>query len=298
MEKNKSQERGGNAEYAMDVGVLLSSTNREIERRVCQRTAEQTQVNEALVAQILARQQVEETLRQSQKQLSELIEHQAQIKEDERKRIARDIHDELGQNLLALRLDISRLQERTRHSHPRLHKHTCIALNNIDLTIKSVKAIINNLRPFILELGLQAAINWQLDEFSRVTGLAYRLHHRSPENEQIFSDEQTLAIFRILQESLNNIAQHARASTVEVSLGFSADHRHFFMDISDDGIGISAADIKKHKSFGLAGIRERLHAFDGQLIIDSSPATGSTLSISVPVRNASFRTGNDIEPPT
>src|SRR5690606_17258009 len=114
-------------------------------------------------------------LRRSKQLLQELATHQEAIKEEERKRIAREIHDELGQNLLALRIDASMLHARTGGLHPRLHEKAQHALEQIDTTIKSVRTIINDLRPPVLDLGLLAAIEWQVKEFVRRNGIACKL---------------------------------------------------------------------------------------------------------------------------
>jgi signal transduction histidine kinase len=249
---------------------------------VTQLATQQMQINEALVAKVFEQEHVEEALRESTRVLHELLAHQDRIKEEERKRIAREIHDELGQNLLALRIDISVLHERTARRHPRLNQRVNLALQNIDITIKSIRSIINDLRPFELELGLQAAVEWQLRRFERVSGMTCVLSAHAMQAEAPLSDAPMMAVFRILQESLSNIARHASASRVEVELG--CDERTFTMLVRDDGIGASSESIKKDNSFGLVGIAERVGALGGQFRFNSGGnGVGTVLSIEIPV---------------
>jgi signal transduction histidine kinase len=220
-------------------------------------------------------------LRQSKMMLRELASHQELIKEEERKRIAREIHDELGQNLLALRIDASMLHARTGDMHPRLHQKASYALNQIDSTIKSVRAIINDLRPPVLDLGLQAAIEWQIAEFRRRSGIACNIVVRNESFDHALDEKVATALFRILQESLTNIIRHAQATQVEVEL--NRDGSWLYMKIADNGIGMQKSTRRKTSTFGLAGIKERISMLGGELQIDSGEAKGTVLSISIPL---------------
>lgn len=224
---------------------------------------------------------LKDALQQSRNSLHQLLTHREQIKEEERKRIAREIHDDLGQNLLALRIDISILHARTADRHTRLHQRVNILLNNLDATIKSVKSIINGLRPFELELGLQAAIEWQLKGFARTSGVACELSISETALGYALGEEQTLTIFRILQEALSNIARHSHATRVAVAL--SRNERTFSMTVKDNGVGFYPHDRRKENAFGIAGIKERMSALGGELSIDSSDGNGTVLSIFIPV---------------
>jgi signal transduction histidine kinase len=219
-------------------------------------------------------------LRESKQLLRQLASHQEQIKEEERKRIAREIHDELGQNLLALRIDASMLHARTAKMHPKLNEKATYALNQIDTTIKSVRSIINNLRPTVLDLGLQAAIEWQIQEFRRRSGIVCELAVEDERFDQALDEKCATALFRILQESLTNVLRHAKASRVEVTL--SKEGNCLCMKISDNGIGLPKDHTKKGQSFGLQGIDERIKMLGGELKIDSVPGKGTSLTISVP----------------
>lgn len=229
---------------------------------------------------ITARKQTEEALHYSREMLRHMVLHQEHVKEDERKRIAREIHDDLGQNLLALRLDIAMLHERTREKHPRLHRKTRAALEHVDTTMKAVRTAINNLRPTVLDLGLNAAIEWLVKEFGQRNGIACDLV--MDQADFVLDDERATALFRILQESLNNVLRHAKANHVRVEVG--SDGERILMIIADNGIGFYPGCRRKANTFGLLGISERVNALNGKLTIDSSPDKGTCLSISLPLK--------------
>ena len=218
-------------------------------------------------------------LLQSFAQLRRLADHQETIKEIERKRIAQDIHDDLGQNLLALKMDVATLHARTAHTHPRLHGRTTLVMDTIDATIKSVKSIMNDLRPATLTLGLGPAAEWQLKQFQRSSGIVCTLETSSINPGFGLDEGRTSAIFRILQESLANVARHAEASRITITL--KQDQFGFSMKVKDNGKGLQPGDRRKSNSFGLMGIKERIDALGGELVITSSPGKGTVLSIFV-----------------
>jgi PAS domain S-box-containing protein len=219
--------------------------------------------------------------RQNEEMLRQLAVHQQTIKEAERKRIAREIHDEMGQNLLALRIDVSMLHARTQATHPRLHRKVETVLANIDNTIKSVRAIINNLRPAVLDLGLYASFQWQINEFERRNGITCELFAKADELDRGLTEEQTTALFRILQESLTNVARHANANCVQIVLTRLGNQLQ--MKIADDGVGIYPNERRNAKSFGLLGMRERIAAIGGKLSVDSTVGQGTVLTLTIPL---------------
>jgi signal transduction histidine kinase len=229
--------------------------------------------------EIVERKHAEEALRQSEATLRELAAYQEKIREEERKRIAREIHDELGQNLLALRIDISMLHARTGAAHPRLKERAKTALDYIDTTMKSVRTIMNNLRPAVLDIGLPAAIEWQVSEFRRLTGIACELAIEDRELE--LGDQNATAIFRILQESLTNVSRHSQATQVRIALYI--DGGRLSMTVKDNGVGIYPGNRRKANTFGLVGIRERITMLGGELTIDSIPNQGTVLKMSIPM---------------
>jgi signal transduction histidine kinase len=142
-----------------------------------------------------------------------------------------------------------------------------------------MRAIINNLRPTVLDLGLNAAIEWQVKEFQRRTGIACELV--MPEAEVIIDDSRATALFRILQESLNNVFRHARATRAKIELNKSGER--LLMMVADNGVGIFPGCRRKANSFGLVGIKERISTLGGELSIDTAPDSGTALTISVPL---------------
>ena len=227
---------------------------------------------------ITDRKQAEEALRRSQSELRQLAAHQERVKEDERKRIAREIHDELGQNLMVLRIDVARMAARA-DSAALPKEQVEAALNQIDATIKGVRGIINDLRPAVLDLGLHAAVQWQAKEFERRSGLACEVHI---DHEEFALDEQrATALFRSVQESLTNIIRHARANRVWIKM--QREDGTLFMTIADDGIGVYPNCRRKAKAFGLIGIEERMHALGGTFSATSDPGQGMTIMLSIPI---------------
>jgi signal transduction histidine kinase/sensor domain CHASE-containing protein len=261
-------------------GTLISLLLAAYLWSLARRTAELARANASLTEDVAARKEVELALRRSQEGLRELAAHQERVKEDERKRIAREIHDDLGQNLLALRIEVSMLDTHTK-TYPVLDKSIRILLDQIDTTMKSVRAIINNLRPPVLDLGLQAAIEWLVAQFRERSGIACTLVVDHAGVDYTLDDERATTVFRIVQESLTNVSRHARASRVEISLRRIGDRLQ--VTVADNGIGRFPGDKRKPRSFGLVGVKERLHALDGTFKIHSTPGSGTTLTFSIPI---------------
>lgn len=243
--------------------------------------AEQMLVNEALVAKIFQCERAETALRESQQKLHDLLIHQLQLKEEERKRISLEIHDALGQNLLALRLDVATLSQVTGDSHPRLHAWVGSALNNIDSAIVTVRTLIASLRPFEIELGLEAAIEHELSQFRRTSGIASHFGMDARVRALDLSDEQTLTIYRVLQECLSNVARHSRATRVDVVL--RALPSSLTMVVSDNGVGLSSGSRRKPAGYGLQAVRERLSVLGGKVSLKSVRAHGASVSVSIPI---------------
>lgn len=218
-------------------------------------------------------------LQASHEKLRLLAAHAEQIKEGERKRIAREIHDDLAQNLLALKIEAELLANRTRGGQKRLHARAEATVRQIEVTIRSVRQIINDLRPNVLDLGLAAAVDWQVADFARRTGIACELADDGDDHR--IDDHSATAFFRILQESLNNVARHARASKVRIDL-----HQHagmLTMTIRDNGVGMQPGSRNRHGSFGLVGIEERVGILGGAFSVSSGPESGTTIVVTIPV---------------
>jgi signal transduction histidine kinase len=239
-------------------------------------------VNEALIQQIFAQIDAKEDLQQSASDLHRLIAHQDQQKEEERKRLALEIHDELGQNLLAIRIDISMLQDRTRVRHPQLHRRVGVVLANVDCAVKASRSIINDLRPFELELGLAAAVQWQMNRFERATGLAVQLSILGFDDDSAsIGDAVTLSVFRTLQESLANVSQDASASCVGVTLRLGEGGVSLM--VVDNGVGATRGAMSNGENFGLAGMRERASALGGHVEAEYLAGGGTRLLSWIPL---------------
>jgi PAS domain S-box-containing protein len=228
---------------------------------------------------IHARKQAEQALRESESVLRQLAGHLQQVREDERKRIARDIHDDLGQNLMVLRIDVARMASRS-DSAALTAERIAAALRQVDTTIKALRAIINDLRPAALDLGLPAALEWQATEFAQRTGMVCQL--QIGDDEFALDEQCATALFRIVQEALSNVVRHARASRVQIDL--QRTDGLLLLKIADDGIGLDTNGLKKANNFGLLGIKERTVALGGTLSIISHPGQGTMIVLSVPLQ--------------
>lgn len=215
----------------------------------------------------------------SDHKLRELIDHQERIREDERKRIAREIHDELGQHLLALRIDVSLLKEKAHNSSAKREERVDEILEHIDAAVKSVRTIINNLRPTVLDLGLVPSLEWQAKDFQRRNKMeCYLTIH---DDNLKLDDERSIVLFRVLQEALTNVVRHAEATEVQIEL--LKDNDKLIMRVADNGVGMPKVRNRKIKSFGLAGIRERIGMLNGEFSIDSGDH-GTILTFAIPVK--------------
>jgi PAS domain S-box-containing protein len=236
--------------------------------------AVQQRWSEALDAKVAER---TAELSASREQLRKLAVHLETIKEEERTRIARDIHDELGQNLLALRIDLSMLGARTSQRHGLLHRRVSAALDNVDATIRSVRGIMNDLRPAVLDLGLHAALEWQAAEFRKRSGLACILELPDEAACAGLQGDLAIVLFRSVQEALSNVRRHAQASRVDIALVL--EERRLTLRVADDGVGLPSAQAQteeqggKRDSFGLIGMAQRVAAQGGSLAV-ATPAGG------------------------
>jgi len=231
------------------------------------------------VEQRRERGQYQEELQESHKQFRALTAHLQSIREEERTRIARELHDELGQALTVLKMDLSWLLKKLSDIQPPLLEKIQSMSSVIDNTILSMKKIATELRPGVLDdLGLVAAIEWQASEFAHRTGI----HCAVQSTEEIeIGKEQSTAVFRIFQETLTNVIRHAAASHVDVVL--SNLEKEMVLQVSDDGKGIAKEKVVDSSSLGLLGMRERAFMVGGVVEIDGKPGTGTTVTVRVPV---------------
>jgi PAS domain S-box-containing protein len=221
---------------------------------------------------------------QLEEQLRDLSAHVEATLEDERTSIAREIHDELGQSLTALKMDIAWIVRRASGgssplSHDALVGKLAEMSSLTDEVIRQVRRISTELRPGVLDdLGLIAAIEWQAQDFEERTGTPCVV--RSNANDAAIERPLATAVFRILQESLTNVTRHARADHVEVRIDI--DDQELSLEVCDDGVGITPEDAASPKSLGLLGIRERAHRFGGTVTIGPGEPRGTIVSLRVP----------------
>lgn len=216
---------------------------------------------------------------QMNEQLRNLSAYLQNIRENERTTIAREIHDELGQQLTGLKMDISWLKKRLLNDIPATEKIKEV-LTLIDGTIKSVRRISTELRPGILDdMGLIAAIDWQNVEFGKRVGISCKFENRV--EELPFHKNIATGIFRIFQETLTNIARHAEAN--EIYTTFYRENQNLVLTVNDDGKGFDEFEVSEKRTLGLIGMRERAFMMGGKLYINSVKNKGTTSILVVPL---------------
>lgn len=222
--------------------------------------------------------------RQLEDQLRELSAHVESVREDERTGIAREIHDELGQALTALKMDIAWIARRSSSdagiAKDALQEKLSGMSKMADEIIGQVRRISAALRPGVLDdLGLVAAIEWQASEFESRTGISCTV--RCEGEELTLDREASTQVFRIFQEALTNVARHAEANHVDVRVGTHADW--YVLEVRDDGRGIALDAAHARKSLGLLGVRERARRLGGSVTVERGAAAGTVLSLKVPL---------------
>lgn len=228
---------------------------------------------------VTSRMAIEAELLESREQLRKLASHDDGVRETERKNIARELHDELGQLLTVLKMNISLLQMRY-DELPELVEKTEEMRLLVERTIGVVRNTASNLRPAALDLGIVGALEWLVEDFARHTGVACR--YTGLDAEPLLDDKLATVVFRIAQESLTNIVRHASARNVEIRL--TCDHGILRLFIDDDGSGFDPTAMARDRShFGLLGMHERVTMLNGEFQISSSPGTGTRVSIEIPL---------------
>lgn len=223
--------------------------------------------------------QAESQLRQSQAQLQELAGFLQTVREEERSRIARELHDELGQALTVLRIDLAWLRSRCAAAEPGVLAKLAAAHALVERTVDAVRRISEDLRPAMLDdLGLAAALEHHVARFSESTGIVCELAMNREEFE--LDDRLATALFRLVQESLTNAARHAAAKRVTMRIEDLDDAIR--LAVADDGRGFAVT--ADHKGFGLLGMHERVKTLGGSLMIDSTPGGGTRVEARLPKR--------------
>lgn len=221
---------------------------------------------------------------ESHAQIRHLAGQLRSIREDERTKIAREIHDELGQNLIALKIDLSRISERISKTtvNDGIVEQLNATIGLVSSTIGTLKQICTNLRPLLLDpISIGPAIEMQAREFQKRSGVECEVAVAS---DFVTTDmDIATTLFRIFQEALTNVLKHSKATKVEASLRKESDN--IVLEIHDNGVGITEKQVSKLHSFGLLGMRERLYPFGGKILINGNQQTGTTLAVSIPLHD-------------
>jgi len=258
--------------------VVLLLENASLYVRLARAHAQEHRLNESLEARIRER---TAALERSRAELRELAAVGSTAREQEKTRIARELHDELGQSLTALKMDLRSLQQTA--SAPDAAARLAGMQQIVDEMQASARRIAADLRPLTLDdLGLVAAAQWLVENFGKHHGVACELEIDPPEFE--LADPQATAVFRILQESLTNVARHSGASRARIAL--THGERHVRLRVSDDGKGFDPSAARRPNAFGVLGLRERAHLVSGEITIDSAPGRGTTIEVVIPLGGA------------
>jgi signal transduction histidine kinase len=222
-------------------------------------------------------------------ELNELARHLQHVQEEERARLSRGLHDELGGILLSARMDVTWMQKHAANDDAEVHKRLDRLRQVLDQGIELKRRVVEELRPTLLDtMGLLAALRWQSEETCRRADL--RCNERFPEDEPQFNRAGAIALFRVVQEALANVAKHAKASEVDIALELT--DQDVVVTVRDNGAGAVRSDLNRPRSHGIAGIRHRIQVLGGRLDISSMPGRGTTVRATVPLSSVS-RTGAD-----
>jgi signal transduction histidine kinase len=236
----------------------------------------------AVIRNITERKQAEKQLMATTERLRALSARITRAREEERTNIAREVHDELGQLLTALRMDVFWLDKRLPagegEDQVRIKLEEMIEL--IDVSISTVRRISRELRPGVLdELGLAEALRWQLQSFHYRTGIEYTF--TSTDQELVVDHARSTALFRIFQEALTNITRHAHATEVRVDLTCEPDN--LLLEIADNGVGMLGESVNHMESLGILGMKERANIFGGEVSVSGEKGRGTTVKVSIPL---------------
>ena len=221
-------------------------------------------------------------IERSREELRALSLHLQSVREQEKSRIAREVHDELGSTLTALRMDLDWLRDRQDGQDPPTRDKYSMMRSLVESAVSTTRKIVTDLRPSILDdLGLAMALQWQIGEYRKHTSATLRL--ATPEPEVAIDRERGLVFFRIFQETMTNVMRYAKATEVQVTLSETADA--FVLQTRDNGVGIAEVDVRKLTSHGIRGMRERAQGLGGTVSVIGEPGKGTTVIVSIPKPN-------------
>ncbi len=236
---------------------------------------------DGIMLNITQSKQEKHEIEQAKRDLQALTAHLNQVKEQERVSIAREIHDDLGGNLTAMKFGLSTMIQQVSAGAPVSLEQTTMLQSIIDQTFDAVHRISGNLRPNILDLGLVDALAWQVDQFKKQLAIASTFTTNC--DDLTVDSDQSMALFRICQEALSNIAKYAQATQVRVELRQLESQLQ--LTIADNGVGLAPADKIKPNSFGLRGMQERAAAMQGELLMTCPlGGQGTIISVTVPLQ--------------
>jgi PAS domain S-box-containing protein len=238
----------------------------------------------SVIRDLSQRIKAEKDLDESYKAIRKLTSHIQNVREEERTNIAREIHDELGQQLTVMKMDVSWINKKLVTDDEIIKEKVKGMLTMLDETVKSVRRISSELRPSLLDdLGLTAAMEWQLFEIKKRSGI--KINFNAPEKEMKLPDLIKTGLFRIFQESLTNVIRHAGAKSVKVNLE-QKDHQ-LTLSIEDDGKGFDKGKIADKRTLGILGMKERTSMIGGTYEINSIPGKGTVVEVIIPMNGQS-----------
>jgi len=242
---------------------------------------------EGIIINITQSRQRETELKESHERLKEVSSHIIAAREHERISIAREIHDDLGGNLTAIKIDLDWLARNACSGASGIRDNTAFVAKirtvsqMVDRTMDSIQRISRDLRPGIMDFGIAAAIEWEAGEFSKRLGIPCDVVGTQQDIE--LEQDVAISVFRIFQEALTNIAKHGHASHTWVTLDVDYSRGELELEVRDDGSGIMPADASKFSSFGIRGMIERAGLLDGKLTVSGMPGRGTTVHLSIPL---------------
>ena len=248
--------------------------------RVSQRTSADGALWDGIMLNVTHSKLAEAEIRRSRAQLSALAAHVEAVKEQERLNLAREVHDDLGGNLTAIKIGLSWLMKQLPPEQTKLIERTAYLDSVVDQTFEAAHRIASNLRPAELDFGIVAAIRWQLQRFGHNTDIETRLS--APDEPVPLDPDAAIAVFRIVQEALTNVAKHARATRVKLKLVREPDS--LLVTLTDNGRGIQPGRSDKGRhAFGLLGMSERATALGGELAVQPAKHQGTQVSLRIPL---------------
>ncbi len=262
-----------------------------IHLRAAPRLEKDNVIWEGIITNITSRKLIDVEIHLYRQRLADLSAHIERIKEEERMRIAREIHDEMGGNLVAVKMILHTLENRLPPDQPWLAEKTHYVDTLIDRTIEAGHRIARDLRPSVLDLGIIPALEWQIKEFEKQYGI--RCSFSTNKSDISLLPEHATAIFRMVQEALTNIAKHASATYASLAIVYT--RASISLTIADNGCGLKTDHHTKLNSFGLLGMAERCKEIGGTILIDSQIDNGCVIAIKIPLLGYIQTTAQDNE---